>query len=185
MQKPSSPMSIERLRELVDYDSVSGILTWRMRDPEDFEVPAKGRSWNTKFVGKEALKSKNGCGYKHGSIFNVVYRAHRLAWAIHYGEWPPKDVDHINGDRSDNRISNLRSVSRAENHKNKCVPSNNTSGVLGVSWVRQSRKWTARITTGGTVFWLGDFETFEEAVAKRKAAEREYGFHKNHGRIVA
>ncbi|WP_446719173.1 HNH endonuclease signature motif containing protein [Halocynthiibacter sp. C4] len=108
-------------------------------------------------------------------------RAHRVIWAMFYGRWPAKDIDHINGDRTDNRISNLRHVSRAENARNSSRSSANTSGRTGVYKVKKSGKWNARIRVDGRFINLGFFKEFEAACAARAVAESKYGFSARHG----
>lgn len=99
--------------------------------------------------------------------------AHRLAWLMHYGHWPTVNIDHINGDRSDNRISNLRDVSQSVNMQNlKEAKSNNKSGLLGVSWSKASQKWTARIKIDRRYMHLGLFETKDAAFTAYLAAKR-------------
>ena len=115
-------------------------------------------------------------------IDGVRYQAHRLAWLYVYGKFPNGEIDHINGDESDNRILNLRDVSHAENMKNQRVRSNNTSGVMGVSWHKTNKKWCSLIIVNGQRINLGSFVQFHEAVNARKNAEVLYGFHTNHGR---
>jgi hypothetical protein len=97
-----------------------------------------------------------------------------------YGD-EPQDIDHINGNRRDNRIANLRAVDRRENMRNARLRSNNTSGIVGVTFSRDRKKWVAQINDG-KVRSLGRFDKFEDAVEARKAAERRAGFHPNHGR---
>jgi hypothetical protein len=91
-------------------------------------------------------------------------------------------IDHINGDRSDNRITNLRSVSHSGNTKNAKRRGDNLSGMTGVSFFRPKGTWRARINHNGETILLGYFRTYEEAVAARKAAEKIYEYHENHGR---
>ncbi len=91
-------------------------------------------------------------------------------------------IDHINGDRGDNRISNLRVVTSTENNRNKAINKNNTSGVTGVTWSKSRRKWIAQIHIGKIGKALGGFDRVEDAIAARKNAETRYGFHENHGR---
>lgn len=112
-------------------------------------------------------------GYLMIRIDGKLYRAHRLVFLTMTGEFPPTDVDHINGIRTDNRWSNLRLATRSQNLRNKSIQSNNTSGALGVSWDKRRKKWEYRIKAEG-VQHIGVFAEFEDAVAARKAAEIKY-----------
>jgi len=98
------------------------------------------------------------------------------------GAWPPDQIDHVNGVRTDNRIENLRSVTHAENGRNQAIPRNNTSGVMGVARRTRGKKWHAQIKVGGKQIHLGSFDDKDEAIAARAAADIEHGFHENHGR---
>jgi len=109
-------------------------------------------------------------------------RAHRVVWALAHGQWPVDEIDHINGDRADNRLVNLRSVTGAENKRNKRTPSNNKSGAVGVFWLRDNKTWRAAIRVAGRQTHIGCYATFDEAVSARKAAEVEHDYHPNHGR---
>lgn len=117
-------------------------------------------------------------------IKHVLYPNHRIIWAMHYGVWPTKFLDHINGDPTDNRIENLREVTNQENCKNARIGKNNTSGRVGVSYYGHNgwSKWHAYIRGNGKLISLGYFEDFDAAVAAREAAEIEHGYHPNHGR---
>lgn len=188
IRKVCIPVSI--LRELLDYDSATGALYWKKRNHTHFtdgkhSAPHTAARWNSSYAGKPALTAIEPCGYLHGDILNQRYKAHRVAWALHFGEWPTGHIDHINGDPADNRIDNLRIVTPTENMRNQKLNSANTSGVVGVSWASHRSKWNAYIKVDRRKIHLGLFNSVAEAAAARKAAERKYGFHPNHGRIAA
>jgi len=127
--------------------------------------------------GQEAGTFCKDIGYRKVYFDRRVYYTHRLIWKLLYGE-DPVEIDHINGNRSDNRITNLRSVSHLENTRNSKRRSGNTSGVTGVFWLKDRSKWRVSISQE----LLGEFNKFEDAVAARKQAEKEHGYHPNHGR---
>ena len=115
-----------------------------------------------------------------GFNYNKYY-AHRLAWKIFYGD-DPEFIDHIDGNRQNNAIKNLRSVSRKVNQKNIKKPENNTSGVAGVVFDKSRQKWKAQIQVEGKMIFLGRFELKYDAIEARQKANVAYGFHQNHGR---
>lgn len=162
-------MSLEEARRLFDYDPETGLLMWKIRTSSRVRVGEVAGSFHTR-------------GYRRVQVNNERYLLHRLVWFIYYGAWPEDQLDHVNRDRTDNRIANLREVDHAENNKNKSMYMSNTSGVVGVGWHRQSQKWQAGIKVGQKRIHLGLFDTFEEAVAARKAAEVLYGFSSTHGK---
>jgi len=175
------------LRELFAYNLETGEFTYKPRTVAMFEssgivsAEARCKQWNNRCANKPAgWISVNG--YRCLSFCGEQFLAHRAAIAIVTGEWPEHSVDHINGVRSDNRWKNIRSVTVAENSRNQCIRSDNTSGCVGVSLHRQTGRWTARISALGKYKHLGLFDKFEDAVLARKSAERLYGFHENHGR---
>lgn len=172
----------ETLRKLLSYDPDTGLLTWRRRPIEMFATEQAGKSWNARLCGKPAFTSDHSKGYRQGMIFNKPYLAHRVVYAIYYGTWPTSQIDHINGNRSDNRISNLRSVTNAENARNTKKRSNNTSGYSGVSWDSTEGKWRSSIKAQGKRRHLGYFTDIEDAIASRASANIKYGYHPNHGR---
>ncbi|API52884.1 hypothetical protein BMW22_15775 [Rhizobium leguminosarum] len=180
--------SQELLRQLLDYDPVTGKLFWKIRPAEMFNAGSKftsqhnANTWNTRYAGKEAFASKNGHGYHQGSIFKRKYEAHRVIWAWMTGEWPPT-VDHENGDIENNRWRNLKAKSRAGNQRNLGLRKNNTTGINGVV-KHASGRWRAMMMIGRKCKTLGYFDTKEEAAVCRLAANEKYGFHKNHGRSV-
>lgn len=183
---PKSLPSPELLRKLLRYEPDTGKLFWRERTPDMFVSECRDAqnscsAWNSKFSNKEAFTSI--CrGYKSGAIFGKNYRAHRVIWAIFYGKWPKGQIDHINGLRSDNRIENLRDVTNEENHKNMKIRSDNSSGVMGVFFYKSRKKWEAYIKADGRKKHLGYFASIDEAIDARRDAEKEYGYHENHGR---
>lgn len=115
-------------------------------------------------------------GYISLNFKTVKVRAHRVAWLLHYGELPPCQIDHINRDRSDNRICNLRLApnNEADNLQNLGIRCDNTSGVPGVVWNRRKNKWIVRVYRGGKQICVGYFASFDEAVAARKESEKLY-----------
>lgn len=165
----------EYVRARLRYDPESGKLFW-LPHP-------KGRpAWDAKYAGTEAFTALDSKGYRFGSIDNRSCRAHRVIWVLLKGVWPESDVDHIDGDRQNNRASNLRSVSRRANSMNRGLQSNNTSGEVGVSWHTRSRRWRAVVVLHGRPKELGRFLSLEEAVRARDEAHEKHGFHPNHGR---
>jgi hypothetical protein len=174
-------ISVEILRDILDYDAESGALVWRMRSRRYFTSERQMNAWNAKFAGKPALRSVHSAGYLHGSIFNRMFFAHRVCWALHEGQWPRQQIDHINGRRSDNRRSNLRDATPAENSRNMAKRRRNRSGVTGVH-AGQRGRWRAQITDKGRTVCLGEYDTLEAAAEARRAAERALGYHPNHGR---
>ena len=112
-------------------------------------------------------------GYRSIGILGRKYLAHRLAWLMHHGHWPELEIDHINRDRADNRISNLRQVSKAENQFNTGIKADNTSGYRGVSYDKKRSRWYASCIVRGKNFFLGYFDTAEEAGAVAEAFRKE------------
>ncbi|AUR99409.1 hypothetical protein NVP1265O_30 [Vibrio phage 1.265.O._10N.286.52.F6] len=173
----------ELVKELLHYDPETGEFTHKHRGRHHFSNDGRFRHWNDRFSGLKAGKKRSN-GYWIITIFNKAYRAHRIAWLYVYGSFPSGQIDHINGVRNDNRIKNLRDVNQAENGKNQKRRSTNTSGVTGVWFSKQKGKYVAEILVNGVKHHIGTFESVTAAAKARKEAERKFGFHKNHGRIV-
>lgn len=177
MAKPNSTtLTAERARELLRYDPETGRLSWRGNAGRSGRIPA----------GTEAgcVFDSGGRRYRQVQIDGRGYYAHRLAWLIVTGAWPAAETDHISGDTLDNSWRNLREVSHTGNSRNQKRRSDNTSGLTGVVWNKPVNKWQAQITVNGTNIYLGLFDNLPAAIAARKAAERRYGFHANHGRAA-
>lgn len=121
-------------------------------------------------------------GYMRISVDGKHYLLHRIAWLIMTGDWPTDQIDHINGNRSDNRWINLRQADNKENSRNQSLRSTNKSGVVGVNWIQKLNKWRAQITVDGKPIHLGVFSEISDAKDARKKAEKNFGFHENHGR---
>lgn len=173
--------SVDQIRKAVRYDKRSGKLYWRKRAPNSFDRPRHTNAWNTVYAGKPAFASVSAVGYLVGAYNYRQLKAHRVAWAIIHGYWP-STIDHINGDKTDNRISNLREVTNAENGQNCRRFSNNTTGVAGVSWSAAQHKYRVMIQANGRREYLGAFSSLEDAARVRAKAERRLGFHPNSGR---
>lgn len=160
----------ERFKELVSYDPDTGHFTRRTKSGV--------RKWRK--TGSVCV-SGSGKGYVYICLDYKSYMAHRLVWLYVYGKFPEQEIDHISGDGTDNRLANLRSVSRLENRKNIRKFENNKSGITGVHFDKSIKRWVAYINVSRKRFNLGCYGHIFEAVCARKSAESEYCYHKNHG----
>lgn len=177
----SAPLTSSEVAQLLRYEPETGRLFWHHRPRDRFSDERSFRTWNARYAGREAFTSVTKNGYRCGRIFDKTYFAHRVCWVLAAGEWPADDIDHINGDRADNRLENLRSTTRTHNNRNRRRSSNNTSGVTGVSWHAASRSWHAVIVIAGKQISLGYFKTLAPAEAARRAANAKHGFAGRHG----
>lgn len=177
-------LPVSMLRELLDHDPATGLLTWKVRPSHYFDSEARQRAWNDLWAGKRALSTPDTKGYLRGQVCGVKTLAHRVCFAIFHGHWPVGEIDHINGDPADNRIENIREVSHHENMRNTCLSSANTSGVAGVTQDRRTGRWRSHIKMRGHQIHLGNYDHKDDAIAARRAAEAEFGFHANHGRAA-
>lgn len=157
----SSLINAEYVRSILSYDEATGNFQYRtLRGAYHAGAPCGT-------VTKD--------GYISIHIYNKTYRAHRLAWLYVYGEWPNGFLDHINLVRTDNRIANLRIATPSQNNANQPLTSRNSSGFKGVTWNKRSGKWQAAIKVSGKSFYLGLFDSPEDAHdAYLKAAKEHY-----------
>ncbi|WP_196487147.1 HNH endonuclease signature motif containing protein [Burkholderia vietnamiensis] len=152
-------LTLEQFQELLTYEPDSGIFRW---------IVSRGPVHPGHIAG-----SVFGGGYVYVCINTHRYMAHRLAWLFVNGSWPTCFIDHINGDRADNRIANLRDVSCSVNTQNQKRPrSDNRSGLLGVSIVASTGKYRAAIKVDGKSIWIGDFNDPYEAHAAYVSEKR-------------
>ena len=146
----------------------------------DAEVGGREAIFMVKKTGTKGVVGSaagwSGCGGKYQQIrlLGETHYAHRLAWLYVHGEWPKNDIDHRDGDTWNNRISNLRDVTRSVNNRNVLRPRRNgSSGIVGVSWHKATGKWQANIYAGKHIH-LGRFDTKEEAAAAYQRAKLIY-----------
>lgn len=146
------------LRRLLSYDPQSG----------EFHRVARNKAVK---LGMRA-GCRNVLGYWQIRVEGPIYLAHRLAWLYVHGEWPSDQIDHIDGDRCNNRISNLRQCSNKENGQNKKSYKGSTSKYVGVNWSSAHNQWMASITIDGKKNYLGVFESEEKAALEYSKAKR-------------
>ena len=167
-------LTFERANELLRYEPSSGKLFW------------KKTTTNRVSVGDEAGSFSKSTGYIQIQVDNKPYTLHRIAILLTTGVYDKTvQVDHINHDRTDNRLENLRVVSSAENMRNLSLRNTNKTGITGVfvSYTRKgTKRYRASIKYNQKTIFLGNYDTLEEAAAARLEAEIKYGFHENHGR---
>ncbi len=121
-------------------------------------------------------------GYRRICIDYTVYLEHRLAFLYMTGEFPENHVDHIDGNRANNKWVNLREATPVINGKNQKMAVNNVSGITGVRWKENDLRWVAYIQSNKKQIFLGCFENLFDAACARKSAQLKYQFHENHGR---
>jgi hypothetical protein len=172
----------EFLRECLEYSPETGVLTWRERPTSHFRNDTDGINkramavWNSRYAGTVAFGCKMpGYGYFTGRLGGKNYLAHRLIWKLYYGV-DPNRIDHINGDPSDNRLNNLRSVTSTLNNRNRSPRKDSATGIVGVYLVRKTGNFQSTIRVNGRPRYLGTFSKIEEAASAREVAERRYGY---------
>ncbi len=157
----ANALTAERLRELVHYDPETGVFTKRLRH---------SARWT---AGRSLGWIQRRWGYRHIKLDGREYKAHRLAFLYMTGAWPAEGVDHINGQKADNRWANLRDADKSENGQNRVIANpKSTTGFLGAHLVSPGR-WQARITLNRVVHYLGRYDSPEAAHAAYLKAKRE------------
>lgn len=160
--KTRNDLTADEVRAALDYDPVLGILRWKPN-------PARSKAWNTRRAGKAAGSVSKATLQVQVRLNDVLYLAHRLIWLMQTGTWPAEEIDHRNGNDSDNRWENLREATRNENIWNRTMHKGTKSGFLGVRYRPHHGKWEARIAIGGKVVWHAYASTAQEASAMRRA----------------
>lgn len=178
-------MSDKRLRldllpDHFECDIDSGEIRRKLMPRSEFSTERGYKIHKSKYAGSIATRI-TPFGYLRVNYKGRDIMAHKIVWFFAYGVWPEFEIDHINHNRSDNRIENLRKSSYKENNKNKSKYKNNTSGTTGVVWHKKKKRWIATIFTDGKRTEIGSFVDKQEAIKARKRKQKELGFHKNHG----
>jgi hypothetical protein len=188
-QSKDSSIPISYLHECFLLDPKTSALAWRARPREHFVDEPHWRMWNTRYAEKPAMRAQIARGYRGGWLTfggkRYTLLAHRIIWALTTGAWPANQIDHRNGDPGDNRISNLREATAAENAQNIRAHDGGSSSFVGVSWNKRRRKWSAFIQSKGVRRGLGDFQTAEAAYAAYIEAKRRWHSFQPVPRIVS
>lgn len=156
------PITPEYVRSILDYDPNTGVLTWATRDVSHFDCLGAEKVcavYNRDFAGKVAGTICGRDGYRTVFISGRNYFAHRIIWLIVHGKWPDHQIDHINGDKLDNRLENLRDVTNQINSWNV-----DHSRFSGAYWEKTRKRWRAEITNNGKTILIGRFKEKEAAM---------------------
>jgi len=160
-------MTQSELKELLYYDSLTGKFTWLA-------------STNKKIVIGTRAGSRKITGYREIKVNNERFTEHQLAWLYVYG-YIPTEIDHIDHNRSNNILTNLREVTHIVNCKNRSKQVNNVSGFTGVCFYTRTGKWEAKIKVKGKTIHLGSYTDKVDAIKARQEANVKYAYHANHG----
>lgn len=159
--KMKSNLTQAELKAQFDYDAKNGWLIRKYRNEKPYNKPA-------------GYKANTSAGYSAIGINGKIYYSHRLIWLYHYGEFPSEFIDHIDGNKMNNRIENLRAADQNINCHNHKLQKNNTSGFPGVRWHRRVGKYYVSIRVDCNDKFIGYFQDFEEAVLASKKAKIQY-----------
>lgn len=161
--------SQEYLRECFDYDPESGALVWKHRPVSHFKNEAGAVSFNSRFAGRPVTNvGKNG--YITMSICDHPYLAHRVIWKLVTGRDPVEMIDHIDGNRANNRWENLREATRQQNCMNRTVGSKSATGVSGVRFEPKTGRYIVAVSVRNRSVHVGCFDTLDDAIVARKNA---------------
>lgn len=162
MRDGTNMITQTELKTRLHYNPFTGVFSW---------VLPKGRTLKSGAIAGTTHHS----GYRQIKIDGQLHQSHRLAWLYVHGYFPLQDLDHVNGDRSNNKLNNLRLASRAENTQNqRKARIDNTGGYLGVSFVKRTSRWRARIQIKSKPILIGYFATPIEAHEAYLQAKRLY-----------
>lgn len=173
---------LEWAAKAVSYNPETGSIVWLKKSGKD------AARWNSRYAGCEC-GTINDNGYRRilmrfqdQPVFRIY--AHRLAWFIAHGKLPDQELDHINQNKLDNRLANLRDVSREINQRNGTRKGNNTSGFTGVTWHKESKKWHAQSSLNGKHKHLGLHNSITDAATAAREFRKANGFTETHGRQI-
>lgn len=151
----------DELKSMLIYNEITGEFLWK-----DNAI--------RRHVSGNVAGNKSVWGYVEIRLNRKLYKAHRLAWLYHYGKWPADAIDHIDGDRANNRIANLREASSADNSQNLSVRKTSISGINGVSYDSSRGMWLAQLSVNKTRVLNKRFKTKDEAARAYAAAKMKY-----------
>ena len=169
-KKTKEELTQDLIAKVLKYDALSGTLIWISNLHSKRAIP-----------NSRAGSLVKSTGYRNISLFGRTYLEHQLIWFICNGVWPSGQIDHINQIRDDNRIVNLRDVSKADNARNRSRNPNSKLGEHGIWFNQRTNKYVAEITLNGKKVYQKSFDDIDEAIEARKAKSLELGFHENHG----
>lgn len=178
---------VDVLREILDYDPSTGVMTWKHRPLISDHWTVNGaKSFNTQFAGKVAgfqkpVKNRDYVRVEMKLPNGKNYVQHRVIWAWMTGAWPESLVDHIDQDPLNNRWDNLRSADYHDNQQNVRLRSDNAVGYVGVYWLKTQQKWVAQTAYKGEKL-RATCDTLLDAVATRMRQQKHFGFSDNHGK---
>lgn len=164
-------MCVNLISEALRYCPETGALYWRERPRDHFQDDRSTRTWNARYA-KTRAGSAGVNGRCNIRLSGRLFKAHRLVWFLHHGNWPTEQIDHINGNPADNRIENLREATNSQNQHNRGVNKNNTSGFKGVCWDRPRGKWRAQLILNRKTLFLGHYDNPEAASKAYQNAAR-------------
>lgn len=178
---PYKGLTVKYLKRRLSYNKLTGDFIWKPRPIRDFKTFSLYKTWTKRYSGKIAGCKSTQSRRTLIRIDNNLYLSYVLAWFYVTGDWPMKEIDHINNDCSDNRWKNLRLATHTQNMRNRSKQSNNKSGYKGVCFHKASGKWKAAIQNKGKSIYLGIFDDAKLAYKAYCNAAKDY--HKSFRRV--